>query len=177
MTFPPLSGGTTNEAEAEAPTVPKSAPPEPPDDQETTSTIIRLQKEMLADHTTSSTTEILDPPPQYPELPEIPIGESSTPTLNQSKPNPKARAPKPHPIQGGRNGPIGLANPPPSKPSPKPSLPNKALSEPRIRKEVKVREGGANDIGSLAARVKNLVIENQKAASPRDRKNQSGGGG
>lgn len=90
-----------------------------------------------------------------------------------------------HPIQGKRDGPIGLANPPPIEESvrggrgdgrggagrgrgrPGGAAGNEvkpAPPEPRVRKEVKVREGGANDISKLADRVRNLVIQNQAPA-------------
>jgi hypothetical protein len=103
---------------------------------------------------------------------------------------------RPHPIQGGRQGPIGLAHPPPasqpqarnsaskgksqagrgatSKPGAGPtgtgtnSGATKASEGPRTRKEVRVREGGANDVSSLAARVRNMVIASQ--TPPRERK-------
>ncbi|GFZ49336.1 hypothetical protein JCM24511_07456 [Saitozyma sp. JCM 24511] len=105
-------------------------------------------------------------------------------------------SPRPHPIQGGRQGPIGLAHPPPAsqpqsrnttskgksqagkgaatKPGAGPTGTGtnpgatKASEEPRTRKEVRVREGGANDLSSLAARVRNMVIANQ--TPPRERK-------
>jgi hypothetical protein len=112
---------------------------------------------------------------------------------------------KPHPIQGGRKGPIGLANPPPiPAPQPKPSDDatwrknssgktngngngdaetngngngdakggNKGVEllptpEVRVRKEVRVRQGGANDLSSLASRVRGLVMDNEKKSTPR----------
>jgi hypothetical protein len=103
-------------------------------------------------------------------------------------------SPRTHPIQGGRQGPIGLAHPPPAsqpqsrnttskgksqagkgaatKPGAGPtgtdSGATKASQEPRTRKEVRVREGGANDVSSLAARVRNMVIANQ--TPPREKK-------
>ena len=140
----------------------------------------------------------------------------------------KAKA-KPHPIQGGRQGPIGLAFPPPieeakaKEPQPqsradqadswrtvwsgrggqdkqpkgqgqrgprgngqanqiqnqnrptnekRPSnrnqqsagraneaKPEEKKPEQRVRKEVRVKQGGANDVTSLASRVKNLVLD------------------
>lgn len=95
---------------------------------------------------------------------------TTTTTPNGSKQPPQSQA-KPHPIQGGRKGPIGLANPPPpptsrpagsgtrgEKSKPPGAAPSKP--EPRVRKEVRVREGGATDLSSLASRVKNLVIAN-----------------
>lgn len=154
------------------------------------------------------------------QLPDAPPPSASTPATN-----PQKLKAKPHPIQGGRQGPIGLAFPPPiqeSKPKlppatsradeagswrqtkpkeqqrPKPvpgqsksdqkpassrppkssqgpqnnaTLPPKpAAPEPRVRKEVRVKQGGANDVSSLASRVKNLVLD---SASPR--KSSSGG--
>ena len=76
------------------------------------------------------------------------------------------------------NAPIGLAFPPPESPpprsskspQPKPRLPVKPTPEVRVRKEVRVREGGANDLSSLAARVKHLVVENQKTGSSKEKK-------
>ena len=175
-----------------------------------------------------------DGPESASQLPDAPPPPSaSTPATNPAKP--KA---KPHPIQGGRQGPIGLAFPPPveeSKPRSKPAsaaassradeadswrqaksreqrpkgapgqartnpnnksgssgqsrpppgtqaaektqakgnsgLPSKsatpatpATPEPRVRKEHKVKQGGANDLSSLASRVKNLVLD---SATPR----------
>lgn len=121
---------------------------------------------------------------------------STTPSTSTSKPPAKR-----HPIQGGRDGPLGLAHPPPIEPpKPTPSSradkgswrtnpPNGAAStkkpmkkpaapapapppapEPRVRKEVKVREGGMNDMSSLANRLRGLVLENQKADGGRERK-------
>ncbi|WWC90884.1 uncharacterized protein L201_005821 [Kwoniella dendrophila CBS 6074] len=134
---------------------------------------------------------------------------------------------KPHPIQGGRKGPIGLANPPPIE-EPKPATPsrsdgsddwrtvsnNKGLNnrgnargggrggsrggarggrggvgkpqngrqqsqsqvqptpepqQPRERKEHKIRQGGANDISSLASRVRNLVVANTVGNSTKEK--------
>ena len=159
-----------------------------------------------------------DGPESGSQLPDAPAPASATPT------NPVKPKTKPHPIQGGRQGPIGLAFPPPieapkrtpasssradevdtwrqAKPReqrqnqvpgqsrgpksgalrppraapgsqasqtsgekagkslpPKPSAP-----EPRVRKEVRVKQGGANDLSSLASRVKNLVLD---SATPR----------
>ncbi|OCF40526.1 hypothetical protein I317_05696 [Kwoniella heveanensis CBS 569] len=127
---------------------------------------------------------------------------------------------KPHPIQGGRKGPIGLAHPPPieedkpkapqpssradadswRKQQPKPQQqkqsngkgkPNQTQNQnktrnqsqsqsktnltlapapaPRERREVKVREGGHNDVSSLANRVKNLVLANTVGNAPREK--------
>lgn len=107
------------------------------------------------------------------------------------------RPSKPHPIQGGRQGPIGLAHPPPiesSRPPPrqnpsrqrsnnkpqqgagdKPQQPRpqrnasetKQDKEPRVRKEYKVRDSG---LGSLADRVKNLVVSNQDSEQKKKEK-------
>jgi hypothetical protein len=102
-----------------------------------------------------------------------------TPSQSQSPSQTASNTAKPHPIQGGRKGPIGLANPPPVE-KPKAKLNDKskqggaskpapaaATPEPRVRKEVKIREGGATDLSSLASRVKNLVIANTVgSASP-----------
>lgn len=79
---------------------------------------------------------------------------------------------KPHPIQGGRKGPIGLAHPPPISP-PKARRNGGNKSEParkaekqekpeRIRQPVRVREGGP-----LADRVRNLVLQNQADDRPK----------
>ena len=70
-----------------------------------------------------------------------------------------------HPVQEGRNGPIGIANPPHQ-----PGSEAVPVQEPRTRKEVRVREGVANDMGSLATRMKNLVIDNQQGVSSSGRK-------
>jgi hypothetical protein len=154
------------------------------------------------------TTAILSPPP-----PGEPRSDPIAPTAQETKPKvsssePKSTEPewrtatsrntgkpkpttKPHPIQGGRQGPIGLAHPPPIEenstqrnrdqnqrgrgrgrgqgqgprrpdsdrtPSAQPQQETKKAPEPRVRKEVKVRETG---LGSLADRVRGLVISNQ----------------
>ncbi|ORY35371.1 hypothetical protein BCR39DRAFT_509125 [Naematelia encephala] len=97
-----------------------------------------------------------------------------------------SRQSKPHPIQGGRKGPIGLAHPPPvssssslpkstkksSTPKIKTQTPPASAPEPRVRKEIRVRQGGANDLTSLASRLKNIVLENQKTGS-RDRRKEA----
>lgn len=170
-----------------------------------------------------------------------PSSSAQTPvaSLSSSRKDTKP-AQKSHPIQGGRNGPIGLAFPPPieaakpktpppatrseaastwrsaqlsvpdepststytttpeaeakiqarnqarsasstkAKPPPKSNgtrrekpaaKPEPPKPEPRVRKEVRIRQGGANDIGSLASRVKNLVLETSSPrASPRGKK-------
>jgi len=161
----------------------------------------------------SSALNILEPTPgsgitsaavtiSSPTKPNTTIPTDTNP-LPQSN-NPTKSQPKPHPIQGGRKGPMSLANPPPiPKPTPKASddsswrkanstsapnnpkpngnksngkgkgngglelLPStKAIPpvqpEPRVRKEVRVRQGGANDLSSLASRVRGLVLENEK---------------
>jgi hypothetical protein len=167
MEFPPLSNGEGSNAA-------------PPTSATTSPTALEEQA--------APSTEILTPPPSSAEVPETAAEQRSTPTTESpsrsspSKPQPAALPSKPHPIQGGRNGPVGLANPPPpasqkknarsrlpSKPTPTPP----PAPEPRVRKEVRVREGGANELSSLAARVKNLVVENQKNGSVRDRKGPS----
>lgn len=152
-----------------------------------------------------SQTAILSPPPPGPSTadpadPAAPTAPTPAPAAAATAPaepewrTASSRRPqtKPHPIQGGRQGPIGLAHPPPieqkprhnsrprqdssrkrpsgstaagkgqtPKPAPKPasgSTPGTGPEpEPRVRKEVKVRETG---MGSLADRVKNLVIAN-----------------
>lgn len=53
----------------------------------------------------------------------------------------------------------GRGTRPPAEPS-KPTA-----DEPRVRKEVRVRGGGPNDVSSLAARVRGLVLENQTSRS------------
>lgn len=98
---------------------------------------------------------------------------------------------QPHPIQGGRQGPIGLAHPPPPDAAPagtprggrpgrggRGGVPGSAAKadrasssqqstpqEPRLRKDVKIRQGGANDMGSLASRLRSIVIANQTPPS------------
>ncbi|WWC93691.1 hypothetical protein V866_000527 [Kwoniella sp. B9012] len=140
---------------------------------------------------------------------------SDKPSLLNDRKNEVQQAQKPHPIQGGRKGPIGLANPPPieeksqvppsradqndwrtqtrkksnsnnsnrggkqnqgsnrqqqnSNRSSQPA-PAAAPPQPRERKEYKVREGGANDLSSLASRVKNLVVANTVGNASRDSK-------
>jgi len=131
------------------------------------------------------TTAILSPPPpghppKDPAATTVP-NEPEWRTASSKKPQ------KPHPIQGGRKGPIGLAHPPPieptSRPRParnqrKPQAPAAASAQagqekpketpqPRVRKEVKVRETG---LGSLADRVKGLVIGNMDDGKKKDKK-------
>jgi partner of Y14 and mago protein len=124
------------------------------------------------------TTAILSPPPpghpaKDPAAPSIPPSTSEPEWRTASSRKPVQ---KPHPIQGGRKGPIGLAHPPPIESKARPNRNNqrkpqprreasstqdqpkeKAPPQPRVRKEVKVRETG---LGSLADRVKGLVIGN-----------------
>ncbi|ORX38681.1 hypothetical protein BD324DRAFT_621921 [Kockovaella imperatae] len=152
-------------------------------------------------------------PPSAPELASAIQASASTSKSNPSEAAANSRtagpAAKRHPIQGGRDGPLGLAHPPPieqsksdkatswrkekppaenpgkgagakskgksgnTKPAAGPkgaAEPPKPTSEPRVRKEVKIRQGGVNDIGSLASRVRSLVLENQKPAAPRAKK-------
>ena len=140
-----------------------------------------------------STLVALDPPPEAPgEINDLAQHSSST-APKQSTNTASASKPKRHPIQGGRDGPLGLAHPPPietekswrkEKPSQlkngtaKPAsgkqttktAPQTKAAEPRVRKEVKIREGGANDMSSLANRVRNLVLENTRAPSPKENK-------
>jgi len=155
------------------------------------------------------TTAILSPPPpghpaKDPAATSVPQTQTQTKTSSEpewrtaSSRKPPSQQ-KPHPIQGGRKGPIGLAHPPPiesvSKPRPnrnqnqyqrKPSTqtqtqaPASAQSrtgsttekpkenpQPRVRKEVKVRETG---LGSLADRVKGLVIGNMDDGKKKEKK-------
>ena len=141
----------------------------------------------LEDQKTKSPSAILPTsPPISNTIPSPPLIASETqldkteqPWRNKRPPSSASPAPKAietsgrsgplHPIQAGRNGPIGLANPP--LPGPEPDA--VPVHEPRVRKEIRVREGGGNDMSSLASRVKNLVIDNQKGGSPRVRKAQS----
>ena len=137
--------------------------------------------------------------------------QTSTPTTTTTPSTPEwrtassRRPQKPHPIQGGRQGPIGLAHPPPIEPESKPrpnrsrqnssrskkagagnsandaarqpqsksqngesakSQPSAQTKEPRVRKEVKVRDTG---MGSLADRVKNLVIGTQGSEQKKEK--------
>lgn len=132
-------------------------------------------------------TAIISPPPPGPTERD-PAAPSARPTPTPSTPewrtssSRKPKPVKPHPIQGGRQGPIGLAHPPPIEQPSKSSRPPrqkkpsntgeqgrkapassaeqaKSKQEPRVRKEIKVRDTG---LGSLADRVKNLVIANQE---------------
>ena len=133
----------------------------------------------------SGTTAILSPPPpghpaRDPAAPSVPQQTPSSEPEWRTASNKKKPSQKPHPIQGGRKGPIGLAHPPPIEQSkPRPARNNRKpqagradssqakpatgesrseeKSQPRVRKEVKVRETG---LGSLADRVKGLVIGN-----------------
>ena len=135
----------------------------------------------------AGTTAILSPPP-----PGHPSKDPAATSVPQKPSEPEwrtasSRKPqKPHPIQGGRKGPIGLAHPPPiestSKPRPnrnqrKPQAPPasaqagqdkpKETLQPRVRKEVRVRDTG---LGSLADRVKGLVIGNMDDGKKKDKK-------
>ena len=178
-------------------------------------TLSQASQKSISDHVTQDTTQILSPVPPRSDTPETAsqirdatttnagsiLDDSSIPTVTFSK----AKS-KPHPIQGGRQGPIGLAHPPPipsDKPSwrPKPNTSNTSESkssskpqttssspsksqttpkappdpEPRVRKDVKIRQGGANDMSSLASRVKNLVLENQRGSGQREQKESASG--
>ena len=163
---------------------------------------------------TQSMDAVLNPPPTNPagpasatELAPPPDSFSSSSTLSASAvpasapAKPKAKR---HPIQGGRDGPLGLAHPPPPEETrsdkgqwrkdhpKKAATANKsakagqakqnapkaleepvAKPEPRIRKEVKVREGGMNAVGSLASRVRNLVLDNQTPPRSRAKKEEA----
>ncbi|WVW85820.1 hypothetical protein I302_107858 [Kwoniella bestiolae CBS 10118] len=164
----------------------------------------------------SAKTAAIEPAPPAPSgsQPETALEQKTTtkPSIVDDRKNEVQQ--KPHPIQGGRKGPIGLANPPPiEEPRPsradtndwrtagrKPSRggrqqsnrggsqnqgnrqgqnqgnkqnqnqtkPTPAQQQPRERKEYKVREGGANDISSLASRVKNLVVANTVGNASRE---------
>ena len=157
------------------------------------------------------------------DLPDAPPPPSNmAPETEESRKEQKEA--KPHPIQGGRKGPIGLAFPPPiaqpkplptskadeasswRKPTPTtppqstaksqgqtknasgPGNKNKpkgrnvpgqkaetlaekpTVPEPRVRKEVRIRQGGANDLGSLASRVKNLVLDSTAQRQPKEKR-------
>jgi hypothetical protein len=138
------------------------------------------------------TTAILSPPP-----PGHPAKDPAATSVPQKSSEPEWRTAsskkpqKPHPIQGGRKGPIGLAHPPPIESTPRPrpnrnqrkpqaSTPDsakapasaqtgqeKTIPQPRVRKEVKVRETG---LGSLADRVKGLVIGNMDDGKKKEKK-------
>ncbi|OCF76095.1 hypothetical protein I204_03394 [Kwoniella mangroviensis CBS 8886] len=163
-------------------------------------------------------TAAIEPSPPAPSgsQPETASEQKTTtdkPSLLNDRKNEVQQAQKPHPIQGGRKGPIGLANPPPleekSQASPsradqddwrtqtrkksnnhnsnrsgkqnqgnrpantnRPTQPSEPSPQPRERKEYKVREGGANDLSSLASRVKNLVVANTVGNASRDYKDK-----
>ena len=171
----------------------------------------------------------IDEPVSALDMPGAPPPPSNmVPTTDESVPV-KKRETKPHPIQGGRQGPIGLAFPPPIEESkPKPSPPSRAdeaaswrtnkpkppqnqgaqgagttrsrgnrrpgqqgkppapgggsvardqskpgAPEQRVRKEVKIRQGGATDVGSLASRVKNLVLDSTTPRPTREKRDTS----
>lgn len=103
--------------------------------------------------------------------------------------SPNRKPQKPHPIQGGRIGPCGLAHPPPIEPSParpprrqaasmtvadresswrrnaaEPPRRQPSASEPRVRQPVRLREGTG---GPLADRVRNLLMQNASPDRPR----------
>ncbi|WRT68231.1 uncharacterized protein IL334_005207 [Kwoniella shivajii] len=180
-------------------------------------------------------TAAIEPTPPVAATPPTPES-SSTPPPSSTNKKPSilndrkdelSSSSQPHPIQGGRKGPLGLAHPPPIE-EPKPSPPSRADGNdwrtvkkpqgnrknnnndskpsgqqgksngkpnqnkgnkqqnqqrskpedkpapaspaPRERKEVKVRQGGANDISSLASRVRNLVVANTVGNTPKEKK-------
>ncbi|WWD18917.1 hypothetical protein CI109_103373 [Kwoniella shandongensis] len=229
------------------------------------SVLDEVKAEEEKDEKVSSQTEVLTAPPPGPETTQTkapaqtsllsPASEIPPSTSSNAKSSSiiddrkaelrsKPQQQKPHPIQGGRKGPIGLAHPPPiesekpkppppqtradsadswrsarkpqsqkpprtqngggggggggqaqgqskrtNKPPPgsgpasgqgatKPANENKPAAAPapapRERREVKVRQGGANDVSSLANRVKNLVIASTTGnGSPREKKTQA----
>lgn len=152
--------------------------------------------------------EVAPPPQPSTSTPSSQPPQSSSPAPNTSStsdsastPSWRTRAPRgrgtppaaqwnasrPHPIQGGRKGPIGLAHPPPIEPSPQRgrgrgrggyggrgrgrgdygnSSDRPAQDRPpkpeRTREPVRVRE-----TGPLADRVRNLLLQNQAADRPR----------
>ncbi|WVF72630.1 hypothetical protein IAT40_007448 [Kwoniella sp. CBS 6097] len=174
---------------------------------------------------TPPTTTSSSPAPAAPQTSSSPANAGAEvgkkPSLLADRKAEVASTQKPHPIQGGRKGPIGLAHPPsieqdkpkaPQQPSradtdtwrkqPKPQQqqqrqqqqqssssgkgkptqnkprnPSQSQSKatpattpaPRERREVKVREGGHNDVSSLANRVKNLVLANTVGNAPREK--------
>ena len=99
-------------------------------------------------------------------------GQSNASLTKASSPEPRKAF---HPNQVRINGPDAIHDPPSitSTSSPRPRAKTResaGSTEPRIRKEIKVKEGGATDMSSLADRVKKLVVGNQKDASLRDTK-------
>ncbi|GMK58429.1 hypothetical protein CspeluHIS016_0504610 [Cutaneotrichosporon spelunceum] len=103
--------------------------------------------------------------------------------------NPNRKPQKPHPIQGGRIGPCGLAHPPPVEPSSARPPRRQAASmsvadresswrrnpaetprrqpsatEPRVRQPVRMREGTG---GPLADRVRSILMQNASPDRPR----------
>ncbi|BEI79902.1 hypothetical protein CcaverHIS002_0104310 [Cutaneotrichosporon cavernicola] len=103
--------------------------------------------------------------------------------------SPNRKPQKPHPIQGGRIGPCGLAHPPPLEPTParpprrqaasmsvadresswrrnaaEPPRRQPSATEPRVRQPVRMREGTG---GPLADRVRSLLMQNASPDRPR----------
>ncbi|TXT08257.1 uncharacterized protein COLE_05181 [Cutaneotrichosporon oleaginosum] len=121
-----------------------------------------------------------------PVLARVPNRRQPSSTFNMQTPNRKPQ--KPHPIQGGRIGPCGLAHPPPIEPSRPPrrqaasssvadrestwrrnagSEPPRrqpSATEPRVRQPVRMREGTG---GPLADRVRSLLMQNASPDRPR----------
>ena len=201
--FPPLAGPSSTANNGDA-----NGAPEPVTGLDTEAASIPSSKPAdggVATQPTRSMDAVLNPPPTDPEGPASATELAPPPDSVPSSSNPSAPAQskpkaKRHPIQGGRDGPLGLAHPPPAeetrsdkgqwrKEQPKkPATANKSAKagqtkqtvakveepvvkpEPRIHKEVKVREGGMNAVGSLASRVRNLVLDNQTPPRSRAKK-------
>jgi hypothetical protein len=155
----------------------------------------------LSSSPTKPTTSAWKPIPAAPPPAPAPSASTSTSvparapnrrqpssTFNMQSPNRKPQ--KPHPIQGGRIGPCGLAHPPPIEPSParpprrqaasmsvadrestwrrnagtEPPRRQPSATEPRVRQPVRMREGTG---GPLADRVRSLLMQNASPDRPR----------
>lgn len=173
--FPPLSSSPKKEAVPAA----KVAAPVP-------STSAWKPVPAPSTSTTASTSAPVPSPPAA-RAPASASRRQASSTHAMQAPRGKP-PPRPHPIQGGRIGPIGLAHPPPiesSRPprrqaasssvadsqsswrrsSPaEPPRRQPSATEPRVRQPVRVREGAG---GPLADRVRSLLMQNATPDRPR----------
>lgn len=136
----------------------------------------------------SSSTPASQPAPVSQRGPASASRRQASSTYGMQSPARGGKAsPKPHPIQGGRIGPIGLAHPPPIEPTPprrrqaasssfadsqsswrrsspaEPPRRQPSATEPRVRQPVRVREGAG---GPLADRVRSLLMQNASTDPP-----------
>ncbi|KAK8854932.1 hypothetical protein IAR55_003671 [Kwoniella newhampshirensis] len=128
------------------------------------------------------------PPPIEAEKPKPPPPQTRADSSDSWRParksQPQARSQKSsRAVQNGGGQPQSQAKsqlqstrsrqskPPPGSATAPPDTESKAPPAPRERREVRVRQGGANDVSSLANRVKNLVIASAVGnGTPREKK-------